>query len=291
MRLAVIACFLNEEAYLPTFLQSLATQSRPPDRLLLVDDGSTDASLRLAREYAQGRAEVRVLVRPPRPAERDRLATAKELEAFTWAVEQLDIEWDVVAKLDSDLRLTPATLAEIERWLEDDPKLGLAGAPQSIVDPHGLTRRERCPPDHVRGSTKFYRRACFEQVYPLAFRLGWDTTDEIRARMNGWRTRSFEMPDGEVIHLRPTATQDGAARGYRRIGTAAYAYGASLWWVLLGTATRLPEQPRIVGGVNYLAGWVGAALRSEPRADAAQRSFLAREHRRDLRGRLRRSAR
>ena len=68
MRLAVIACFLNEEAYLPTFLQSLAVQVREPDALLLVDDGSSDGSVRLAEEFARGRPTVAVLRRPRRPA-------------------------------------------------------------------------------------------------------------------------------------------------------------------------------------------------------------------------------
>ena len=128
MRLAVIACFLNEEAYLPTFLQSLAAQVREPDALLLVDDGSADGSVRLAEEFARGRRTVAVLRRPRRPAARDRLARAAELEAFCWAVEQVDIAWDVVAKLDADLRLSPDTFAELERRLEADPALGIAGA-------------------------------------------------------------------------------------------------------------------------------------------------------------------
>ena len=286
MRLAVIACFLNEEAYLPTFLQSLAAQVREPDALLLVDDGSADGSVRLAEEFARGRPTVAVLRRPRRPAVRDRLARAAELEAFCWAVEQVDIAWDVVAKLDADLRLSPDTFAELERRLEADPALGIAGVHQSIVAADGRVVRERCPANHVRGSTKFYRRACFEQVYPLPMRLGWDTSDELRARMLGWRTQSFSVPSGDPIHLRPTATQDGAARGHRRNGVAAYAYGAAPGWVIIGAARRICDPPRIVGGLNYLVGWLSAAIRSYPRADRDQRAFLAREHRERLRREL-----
>ncbi len=290
MRLAVIACFLNEEAYLPTFLRSLAAQEREPDELLLVDDGSSDASLALAEQFARERPSVRVLSRPRRPPARDRLARAAELEAFCWAVEQLGVDWDVVAKLDADLSLSADTFAELERQLEGDPGLGIAGAHQSIVAADGTTVRERCPPGHVRGSTKFYRRACFEQVYPMPFRLGWDTSDEVRARMHGWRTQSFAMPAGDPIHLRPTATQDGAVRGHRRNGVAAYAYGAAPWWVLLGAARRVGDQPRIVGGLNFMLGWLTAALRSDPRADADQRAFLAREHRERVRRAISRRA-
>jgi hypothetical protein len=48
-----------------------------------------------------------LLRRPARPPQRDRLATAAELRSFQWALDQLDEEWDVVAKLDADIELTP----------------------------------------------------------------------------------------------------------------------------------------------------------------------------------------
>jgi hypothetical protein len=42
MRLAVIVPVLNEERHLGTFLTSIGAQTRQPERLLLVDDGSSD---------------------------------------------------------------------------------------------------------------------------------------------------------------------------------------------------------------------------------------------------------
>lgn len=284
MRLAVIISFLNEEVYLPALFESLASQRRQPDRLMLVDDGSADESLRLAREFAADRPHVRVLTRTRRPSERDRLAMAAELKAFCWAVEQLDISWDVVAKLDADLCLPPDTFAELEQRLEAEPRLGIAGAFQSIMA--GRPVRESCPKRHVRGSTKFYRRECFEEIFPLPYVLGWDTSDELQARMRGWRTESFAVPHGDPIHLRPTATQDGALRGYRRNGLAAYAYGAGPLWVLVGAVRRMGYRPQVLGGLSFAVGWFGGAVARYPRAEPGQRKFLAREHRERLRDAL-----
>ena len=281
----MIICFLNEEKYLPTFLESLAGQRRQPERLILVDDGSTDGSLRLARQFAATRPYVRVLRRVRRESERDRLATAAELKAFCWAVERVDIPWDVVAKLDADLWLSPETFGDLEERLEADPGLGIAGALQSLVV-CGSPVRESCPTHHVRGSTKFYRRECFEQIFPLPYLLGWDTSDEIQARMRGWRTESFAIPHGDPIHLRPTATQDGALRGHRRSGLAAYAYGAGPMWTLAGAARRMGDPPQVLGGLSFALGWVDGARARYPRADVAQRAFLAREHRERLRDAL-----
>jgi glycosyltransferase involved in cell wall biosynthesis len=53
MRLAVIVPFLDEARFLPSLLDSLAGQTRDPESLLLVDDGSGDGSHALASAYAR----------------------------------------------------------------------------------------------------------------------------------------------------------------------------------------------------------------------------------------------
>ena len=42
LRLVVVVPFLDEADHLPVFLASIEAQQRPPDELLLIDDGSTD---------------------------------------------------------------------------------------------------------------------------------------------------------------------------------------------------------------------------------------------------------
>ncbi|HLW95353.1 MAG TPA: hypothetical protein VKS25_08260, partial [Solirubrobacteraceae bacterium] len=93
----------------------------------------------------------------------------------------------------------------------------------------------------------------------------------------------FEMPAGDPVLMRATATRDGVLRGYRRNGVAAYAYGASFWWVLAGALARMGDEPRVLGGLSVVQGWLTALLRSHPRADAQQRAFIAGEHRARIR--------
>lgn len=274
MVIAVVVAFLNEQEHLPRLLASIARQTRPPDELLLVDDGSTDASPDLAANFADELPYVRLLTRPRQPPQRDRLAQAAELLAFQWAVERLTAPYDVVGKLDADIELTPDVFAMVERELEADPRLGLTGPYLSVVGPDGRPQREHCPPDHIRGATKFYRRRCYEDISPIAPRLGWDTLDEVKARMHGWGTASFEMPHGDPLHLRPTGLHDGVLRSYRRRGLAAYLYGAHPLHVILGAARRLREPPFGIAAVNYLLGWSGAMIRRPPRADDEVRAFI-----------------
>ena len=282
MILAVGVPFLNERDYLPDFLASLAAQTLLPDRLLLVDDGSTDGSHELAAEFAAGHEWAFLVRRPPRPPERDRLATAKELEAFQWAVGQLDVPWDVVGKLDADLRLTPRTLETLVAGLESDERLGLAG---SYLQENGS--RIRIGEGHVHGATKFFRRRCWEEIQPVPPILGWDTIDEFTARMRGWRTQSFAMPDGDPEHLRPRGTYDGLLRGYRRWGECSYALGESPLHVALYTLRQMAtERPRVAGGASYAAGYAGAALRRAPRAEPDVRSSVRREQKQRIKARI-----
>jgi poly-beta-1,6-N-acetyl-D-glucosamine synthase len=204
------------------------------------------------------------------------MAAAAELDAFTWALGQA-AEWDVAGKLDADIELTPDCLAEIERRLEADPALGIAGSYLS-VELDGVRRRQRCPPHHVEGGISFYRRECFEQVFPLPLILGWDTIDEVRARLRGWHTASFAVPSGDPLLLRPTGSYDGVLRGYRRTGVAAYAYGAHPLHVLASSLMRAADKPRLLCAANYLIGWTAAALRRYPRAEPEVRREVRREN-------------
>jgi biofilm PGA synthesis N-glycosyltransferase PgaC len=275
---AAVVPFLNEEWCLEVFLDSMAAQTRTPDVLVLVDDGSTDGSPEIAHAFAASRDDVLVLRRPPRPAARDRLAEANELRAFQWAVEQLELEWDVIAKIDSDLKLAPATFETVERGFLEDPRLGMAGARLNEFAPDGSLIQLESPPEHVEGATKFYRRSCWRDIAPLPAILGWDTIDEFAARMCGWRTWSFEVPGGGPVHLRRMGTHDPILRSFRRWGVCSYGYGAHpLHVALYGMRLMRRRRPRLIGGLNYYAGWAVAGLRREPRADPELREAIRRE--------------
>lgn len=285
MRLAVVVSYLNEERLLPVLLESIERQSRLPERLLLVDDGSDDASPDIAADFSRRNSYARALRRPRRPPEKDRLVSAAELQSFQWGLEQLGGDYDLVAKMDADLRLAPDHLEEIVRRMEADDRLGIAGAYLSVVEGE-RTVREKHPVEHVRGPNKFYRRECLEEISPVPAILGWDMIDEVTARMRGWRTSSFALPSGDSLHLRPTGTHDGSLRAYRRWGRCAYAYGSHPAVVAAGAGMRARRRPFVIGGASMLVGFAHAAIARVPRADPAVRRQVRREQRARLRALL-----
>jgi glycosyltransferase involved in cell wall biosynthesis len=95
--ISVIVPSLNDAGYVAACLDALAEQSRGADEIIVVDNGSTDATADVARA-----AGARVVVEPKRgiwPA------TAAGFDAATC---------DVLARLDADSLPAPGWLAEIE---------------------------------------------------------------------------------------------------------------------------------------------------------------------------------
>lgn len=277
IRIAAIISFQNEEDHLPALLRSLDAQTEPAEQIVFVDDGSDDRSPAIVDQFARTHPEVAVLARERRPAVRDRLADAPELRAFLAGVEALEGAWDVVAKIDGDLELSPTLFADVRAHLRADPELGVTGSYLCVIREDGSRERERHPENHVRGPNKFYRRECYEQITPLPAQLGWDTADDLRARAAGWKTQSFAAAGGDTIHMRATGSHDGQLRAFRRWGVCAWAYGAHPLAVLLGGIRRLAKRPYLAGGVSYLYGWLSAGLSGYPRFDPHTRAFARRE--------------
>lgn len=105
----------NAAATLGRALAGIRGQTWTDWELVLVDDGSTDGTLELAREEARGDPRIRVLPRPPEGL----------VAALNAGLEYARGEY--VARMDADDEAHPERLAEQLRLLEERPELGLAG--------------------------------------------------------------------------------------------------------------------------------------------------------------------
>jgi len=287
-RLLLVSPVRNEAAHVAATIRSVASQTRPPDLWLIVDDGSTDATAAIVEREAAGLPWVRVLRTPPdgRPGDDEaRLAYAAEARAFNWALAQADTsEFTHVGKLDGDIELPPGYFASLLDEFERDPALGLAGGVFAEQD-RGGWKRVREPLDHVPGALKLYRRDSLEAAGGVREHLGWDTIDETYLRMQGWATRA--RADLVARHHRPWGSVGGRLRGRARYGACAYGAGQPFPWVLLRSVKIATTRPFGMSGGAFLFGYLRAAARRAPRVEDAE---LRRFARGELRRRLRRAA-
>jgi poly-beta-1,6-N-acetyl-D-glucosamine synthase len=279
-RLLIVSPVRNEAAHIERVVRALAAQRRPPSRWIVIDDQSTDDTLRILRRLEPDVPFMEVYEASPESAAgftRDRLARAAAPRNFNRGLASTDWrDYDYVMKLDGDIELDPHYLQTVIERMEADRSIGIAGGYLDEPQPGGAMRRIPIPPHHVHGALKLYRRDCFAAIGGMQERLAWDTIDETYARMHGYRTVSFR--DLTSVHHRPWGTADGAIRGRTRLGQCAYITHYPPLWVLLRSLKLTLERPHGVLGGAYLYGYARAfATRTERVADRRYRRFARRE--------------
>src|SRR5207244_1712761 len=103
-------------------------------------------------------------------------------------------------------------------------------------------------------------------LLPLPQRFGWDTVDEVKANVLGWKTGTIAGVC--FYHHRPVGARDGAAwsRSVRQ-GSGAHYLGYRFSYLLARTLHRAVSNPAALGMfVGYAAA---AAGRSETHPDRA----------------------
>ncbi|MBB3693998.1 glycosyltransferase [Sphingomonas sp. BK580] len=131
MRWTFVIAYYNEEAYLAATLASLAAQILRPFRLVLVDNGSTDASPTIARAFASEGIEL-VHLSEPRPG---------KIVALERAMPAITTEF--VAFGDADTVYPPHYLATAQVALDADPRVVAAMATDVPSDPVKAHRKRR----------------------------------------------------------------------------------------------------------------------------------------------------
>ena len=117
-RVSVVCIFFNEERYLTEAVESVLAQEFDDFELLLVDDGSTDTSSRIARDYAEAHSAKIVYLEHPGHANRG-MSAARNL-GFRHA------SGEYLAIMDGDDRWYPHKLREQVAILDADPSIGMA---------------------------------------------------------------------------------------------------------------------------------------------------------------------
>lgn len=277
---AAITPVRSEVRNLERLAQAMLAQSLPPAVWVIVDNGSDDGTLELARTLAQREAWVLVTTVP---GEARATRGAPIVRAFRAGLVLLDERPDVIVKLDADVAFDHRYFDELVRRFEQDPRLGIASGLCHEWE-GGAWRPRYATRSQVRGATRAYRRECLEDVSPLVERMGWDSVDQLIAVTKGWRTASFS--DLPFRHYRFTGQRDGVLRGWRTQGEVAHYLGYRPSYLLARTIFRVVKEP---AALMLVPGYLSAALRRRPRhPDASLRTLLRRQQSlRELRLRVR----
>ncbi|MEI6560975.1 MAG: glycosyltransferase family A protein [Verrucomicrobiota bacterium] len=196
-KVAVVIPSYNHAAYIVSALESVVTQTLAPERIVVVDDGSTDNSLELLRAFAA--AHPQLLLIPQ--------ANAGAHHALNRAIAEAG-EVDFIAILNSDDLYEPTRLEKCAAYLEAHPECQVVCTGVRMIDSDGAL----LPPEHPKArrlrtvwadpardpaewlgvcnftktTSNFFIRAPYARAHPLRdYRYTHDYFFAVRAAVEG----------------------------------------------------------------------------------------------------------
>jgi glycosyltransferase involved in cell wall biosynthesis len=239
-------------------------QTIKPARWVIVNDGSTDETGRIAAEAAAAHSWIKLIHRTDRGF---RKAGGGVIEAFYDGYRLIkDEPWEFLAKLDGDLSFDPDYFEKCLEAFHKNPTLGIGGGTIcSDVDGTVEAESKVDPKFHVRGAVKIYRQKCWTEINGLIRAPGWDTLDEVRANMLGWATLTFS--ELSVIHHRPAGVAYGVLRDRVKGGIGHYVAGYHPLFMFCKCVKRIKERPYFLGACGLWFGFLKGYVKRVPRVE------------------------
>ncbi len=184
MRFLIIIPAHNEEDNLPFTLNSLQQQSCKDFKVVVVNDGSTDRTAEVIRNYTETDSRFETI----NLQKSEHQPGSKVVHAFKNGLQTQSMnEFDIICKFDADIILPENYLTAIETAFATHPEYGLVGGLLYIEKDGNWVYEGNSNKHHVRGPMKAYRKECFVQIGGLRETLGWDNIDSILLDHLGWK--------------------------------------------------------------------------------------------------------
>lgn len=249
----------NEQEYLGGLLDSILEQTILPQKVIVVNDNSTDNTENIIDTYTKKSSFIQKL---NTKSSIEHMPGSKVITAFNKGLELLDDQYDFLVKLDADLILPPDYFETLSSHFKSNPDIGIAGG--YIYEQNHKGDWELNHPmdkDHVRGAFKAYSKACFKAIGGLKTAMGWDTVDELLARYHGFALCTD--PNLKVKHLRPTGIAYNK-RAKKLQGSAMYSMRYGFWISCIASLKMAYHQKSFASFFNNLSGYLEANQKHRP---------------------------
>jgi glycosyltransferase involved in cell wall biosynthesis len=227
----------------------------------VVNDGSTDRTCEIVERHIS-RHDFISLVNVDRGGGRH---FGNKARAFNRGIAALvPGNYDYVGNLDADISLERDYFERLLDEFDRDPQLGIAGGMvSSWID--GKFVSQEVALDSVAGAVQMFRRGCLvdiEGYMALPFG-GIDSAAEIKARMKGWKVRTF--PEFRVFEHRRTGTATvGPLAARIKEGRRFHSLGYGFAFFCVRCVRRLMARPRLIGSAASMYGYLASRLGGDP---------------------------
>jgi len=252
MKIYIVIPTYNEEAYLAQTLQSLVEQTVIPNKIVIVNDSSTDNSQNIIDDFSRKYSFITSIVNV---SEAIHEPGSKVINAFNKGLEELDNNYDVICKFDADLIFPKQYLESIISIFKRNPECGMAGGFCYILNKGDWKLENLTNKDHIRGALKAYKKECFNQIGGLKSTMGWDTIDELLAQYHGWKIETETSL--HVKHMKPTGASYSKSGTYKQ-GEAFYKMRYGLLLSLIATIKLGTMKKSFTFIINTMIGYYKA---------------------------------
>jgi len=267
----------NEEAFIEGTIQSVLSQTRRPERWVIVSDNSSDRTDEIIERYARQHEFIRFLRITRAPGH----SFGAKVIALHKGLELLDgVSSEFVGNLDADITLESSYFEQLIDHLLANPRLGVTCGFVYEDSGNGFQSRKMNDIRNVPHAAQLMRRECYETVggYQILKYGGEDWCAQVTARMNGWEVES--LPRLKIFHHRHTGASSRPLKNSFRLGRMDYSFGSDPVFEVGKCLRRWREKPYVLISLARLAGFVWPYICRERREVSDEFvSFLRREQR------------
>ena len=252
MKSYIVIAVHNEEAFIKDCLSSLITQTLLPEKIIVVNDNSTDKTPEIVENIAKKFPALKLI---QNQSSNQHMPGEKVVRAFNFGLQQLDTNYDVICKFDGDLIFPKNYLETLASHYVQNPKLGMLSGHCYIQKNNKWIYENIASKVHIRGPLKSYRRACFKDIGGLQASIGWDTVDELIAVYYGWTFKTVAAL--KVKHLKPTGAHYSPNARYLQ-GEALYKMRSGFAIAALSALKMALNKKKFIYFFNCMMGYFRA---------------------------------
>ncbi|WP_291275174.1 glycosyltransferase family 2 protein [Flavobacterium sp.] len=273
MKYYVIIPAYNEEAFIALTLQSLVEQTILPNKLVVVNDNSTDKTAEIVLEYASKYSFIELV---NKKSDTIHLPGSKVIQAFYEGKKHLDDKYDIIVKIDADLIFPNHYFETIINHFQSDENIGMAGGFCYVEKNNEWVLESLTDKDHIRGALKSYRRAAFEQIGGLQAQMGWDTVDELLCKFYNWKIVTDEHL--HVKHLKPTGASYNQSARFKQ-GEAFYTLGYGFFITVIASLKLALRKGKPLLFIDYIKGYWKAKRENKKMLVTPEQAQFVRKYR------------
>jgi glycosyltransferase involved in cell wall biosynthesis len=256
----------DEEKFLPLVIKSLVKSEKLPILWLIVNDGSTDDTLKIIKKASNDFNFIKY-ISIKNKGKRDliyRISYVCKL-GFEYAINYAKnngIKWNYIGILDADIMITKNYFKGIINEMDKNPKIGISSG-KLLSYTNKQIKLIKYFDNIPTGGARIWSKNCFLKTrYTIS--QSPDSVSTAKANIFGWETKRFK--NYLAYELRETSSAEGLWRGNMVNGLSSY-YLNYHPILLLFTLVTLFSKKRFYLIVPFISGYLISVVKKYPKIE------------------------